>query len=292
MTFAQLKYLIALKECKTYSEAADSVHITFQALYKAIKTLEAELNLKLVESTARGTHLTANGIQIANVAEQFFSDIETIKKENFCTQKFEILIDVCKNYSFHQAIRTVLKKHPNVRFIEKSNAAIIEELENSRYKIAVINQMSINNEYSKTFSDNLEYVPIRKIKMDIYVAKNNKKIDKTKRTLEDYNGETFIVAQELTANALQRYVPNSTIIIETMPEIISNLLYEEGYFAISGISGSGIAHFSEDDRKNMRTVLVDNNIEYSEGFLTKKNSNFSESENEILNILYNWLKKY
>ena len=82
-----LWYLIQVGNYQSVSIAAERLHISQPSLSIAIKKLEDELGLKLLERTYRGVCLTEDGkkvVELANKAFSYFDEIEKIssKKEN------------------------------------------------------------------------------------------------------------------------------------------------------------------------------------------------------------------
>lgn len=75
-----LNYLIALKRYGTFSIAAQKLHVTQPALSIAIKNLESELGLILVDRKYHATKLTEEGEQVVALAEKAFSYFDEIEK--------------------------------------------------------------------------------------------------------------------------------------------------------------------------------------------------------------------
>ena len=61
MTLQQLKYAIAVSDCKSINQAARKFYLTQPALSGAIRELEEEIGMTLFERTNRGVYVTAEG---------------------------------------------------------------------------------------------------------------------------------------------------------------------------------------------------------------------------------------
>lgn len=74
----QLEYLIALKEHKSFSRAAESCHVTQSALSNGIKELEETLRQPVVTRSTRYVSLTAAGAELAHVAEKIMQQLQEV----------------------------------------------------------------------------------------------------------------------------------------------------------------------------------------------------------------------
>ncbi|MDB5099398.1 MAG: LysR family transcriptional regulator [Cyanobacteria bacterium RYN_339] len=75
-----LRYYVALAETKNFHQAAERLHITPQALSKAIAGLEAELKLSLVDRGHRVRGLTAPGEALLEEARQVLQSVENAER--------------------------------------------------------------------------------------------------------------------------------------------------------------------------------------------------------------------
>ena len=74
----QLQFLDALAREKSFSRAAESMHVTQPTLSTAIRELEGLLGVQLVEREARGATLTATGNEVVTRARALLSDAEDL----------------------------------------------------------------------------------------------------------------------------------------------------------------------------------------------------------------------
>lgn len=123
MRLDQLLYLIEISKCRSMSIASDNLHLTPQAVSMAIKNLEEELNVQLVERTNKGTSLTEKGWLLVKLTEGFLWNIETYITEKPLKEKSETEIkgkyQICSTYGganlFFPALKTYfIKNHSNV----------------------------------------------------------------------------------------------------------------------------------------------------------------------------------
>lgn len=75
-----LRYFVALAETKNFHQAAEQLHITPQALSKAIAGLESELKLSLVDRGHRVRGLTAAGESLLDEARHVLEAVENAER--------------------------------------------------------------------------------------------------------------------------------------------------------------------------------------------------------------------
>lgn len=80
MNIKDLKYLVALEECKHFGKAAEKCFVSQPTLSGQIKKLENELNLQLIERNNRRILFTPSGIKLVNQAKSILKEIETFHK--------------------------------------------------------------------------------------------------------------------------------------------------------------------------------------------------------------------
>ena len=61
MRLEQLSYLLDIQKHHSMNIAGNTIHISQQAISIALRKLEDELNVKLINGTAKGTYLTHEG---------------------------------------------------------------------------------------------------------------------------------------------------------------------------------------------------------------------------------------
>lgn len=77
-TVKQLKYLIALDECRHFGKAAEACFISQSAFSVAIKELETTLNVQLVDRTNKSVVMTDAGRAVVRQARLCISDLDAL----------------------------------------------------------------------------------------------------------------------------------------------------------------------------------------------------------------------
>lgn len=79
MTLVQLRHLLALARCKSFSQAAEQCFLTQPALSRSIRALEDELGNQLFDRVGRRLELTAFGGEILTRARALIDEAQDLK---------------------------------------------------------------------------------------------------------------------------------------------------------------------------------------------------------------------
>lgn len=81
MEFRQLEYFCTISELKNFTRTAEVLHVSQPSVTKAIKALEAELGLKLIDRNQKHVSLTEEGRAFLLHARRIMKDMEVAKKD-------------------------------------------------------------------------------------------------------------------------------------------------------------------------------------------------------------------
>jgi len=138
--FAQLKYFLALASTKNYSAAAEQCNVSQPALSMAIRKMEEDLNLILIDRKSNPISLTEKGELIAtqaikvleefSIMEQLASELHHNKLNG--TLKLSI-IPTLAPYIIHRFVQKFAVSYPDIELIieEETTKSIIHKLKNS-----------------------------------------------------------------------------------------------------------------------------------------------------------------
>ena len=80
MTIRLLRTLIVVSETKSFSEAAERIHITHAAISQQMKTLEDHLGVALFDRSSRSPTLTPVARQVIEKARKIVDDYDSLAK--------------------------------------------------------------------------------------------------------------------------------------------------------------------------------------------------------------------
>ena len=99
MKFEQLEQLIAIKECGSISKAAIHLHVAQSTLSASIKSLEMELDTKLITRESKGVSLTTAGLEVYNQGRVICEQVYNMKKSIDKTNDSSKVLLVSNNYT-------------------------------------------------------------------------------------------------------------------------------------------------------------------------------------------------
>ena len=133
MRIEQLEYLCEIAKRRSMNVAAEKLHIAQQTLSTSIKTLEKELDVKLLDRTYQGVFPTPIGQEVIDWAEQVLSSLDYLKlkidakKETMLTGTLEVATDHGINLLIMPKVVSHFHQfHPmiNLRIAEKNRQDI------------------------------------------------------------------------------------------------------------------------------------------------------------------------
>ncbi|MEV8531482.1 LysR family transcriptional regulator [Streptomyces sp. NPDC051211] len=77
-TLAQLRYLVAVADCRSITGAAASVFVAQSALSRAVQAMERDLGVDLLARRGRGVELTPEGARVVRLARTVLNAVEAI----------------------------------------------------------------------------------------------------------------------------------------------------------------------------------------------------------------------
>lgn len=209
MTLQQLRYIVEVSKCSTISKAAQSLFLTQPTLSKAIKDLEEELGICILERGSSKTRFTAEGTELLCYAKQLLEQAQQIENRfiNGANEKKKIAIST-QHYAF--TVKAFIDLLANEKgtdyefyFRECKTHEIIDDVFNKKSEIGIIFLSDSTSRYLTRLlqSKDIEFTPLKNFTAHIYLRKNHplaslKKV--TMQQLEDYT----CIAYEQDNNSL------------------------------------------------------------------------------------------
>ena len=144
MTFQQLKYVDAVAECGSLSEAARQVFVTQPTLTEAIRALEEELRVAIFTRSSRGVTVTREGEEFLASARQILDDAARIQEKytGKAVRRPQFAVS-CQHYAFAtDAFMEVVKANEAVSYDftlrETVTSEIIDDVARHRSEIGIL----------------------------------------------------------------------------------------------------------------------------------------------------------
>lgn len=152
MRLEQLQYLLGIKKYGSMNMAAQQLHVSQQAISHALKALEEEYNLPLLQKVPHKTLLTKEGEIVAQTAEEIFAKIEAMEKclersQQVPPEKYIILADATlKHYVLPKLAMQLYSHYPAciLKVWEDTLCAMAQSIADFEADLGVINNWEHN----------------------------------------------------------------------------------------------------------------------------------------------------
>ena len=181
MRIKQLEYLVKVAESASITQAANELYISQPSLSHAIKELEEEMNIILLNRSQKGVSLTTAGEEFLSFARQILEQINLLnrrfKEDEMPQQIFSV---AGQHYAFVvDAFVRLLKAFEHLDYQaslkELRTYEVIEDVANLKSEIGVIyrshyNHQVINAELKK---HQLTFTSLTKVKPHVFIYKDH-----------------------------------------------------------------------------------------------------------------------
>ncbi len=250
MTLTQLRYVIAVANANSMSEAARCLFIAQPSLSAAIKELETEIGMELFRRTNRGISLTPEGEEFIGYARQVAEQYELMESKyiNQTTIKKKFSVSM-QHYTF--AVNAFIEMVKQFGMDEYEFAVresrtydVIEDVSSFKSEIGILYVNDFNRKVlEKIFKEReLEFREILNCHIYVYISKNHPLAKKKTITLDELqefpclsfdqgNNNSFYFAEEV----LSTYEYKQLIKANDRATILNLMVGLNGYTLCSGI---------------------------------------------------------
>lgn len=170
-TLAQLRYLVAVADCRSITGAAASVFVAQSALSRAVQAMERDLGVELLARRGRGVDLTPEGARVVRLARTVLDAVEAIDdigtphgKDTRATLALVTTPTLALDLA-SELVPAFTERHPgiDVRLQQyDSREALVQELGQGRAELALVD-LPIDKELSTHHIQEREVVLISPI---------------------------------------------------------------------------------------------------------------------------------
>ncbi|MFE9561506.1 LysR family transcriptional regulator [Streptomyces sp. NPDC006487] len=146
-TLAQLRYLVAVADCRSITGAAASVFVAQSALSRAVQAMERDLGVDLLARRGRGVDLTPEGARVVRLARTVLDAVEAIDDigtPHGLGARAALAVVTTPTLALDLAsdlVHTFTERHPglDVRLHQyDSREAVVQELTQGRAELALV----------------------------------------------------------------------------------------------------------------------------------------------------------
>ena len=193
MTLQQLKYVVAVAEAGTITEAADRLYISQPSLTNAIHELEKEMPVQIFNRTNKGISLSKEGESFLGYARQVLEQAAVLEdkykgssggKKQFCvsTQHYSFAVN-----AFVDLIKEYGQEEYDFSLRETQTYEIIEDVGRMRSEIGILFLNSFNETVIRKIlkANDLEFHPLFIAEPHVFISRKHPLAGKTVITNEE-----------------------------------------------------------------------------------------------------------
>lgn len=286
MNIRQLEYLYEIIRCRSFSEAAKKLYVAQPAVSMAVKQLEEELGVELINRTMKPVCLTPEGELVFTHVEKILEQVNDLQNEiddikGLRTGNVHIGIpEMLGNYYFAETLAGFKKKHPAIRMTIESEPSnrIKQKIMTGEIDMGIISLDSL--------PDTFESVALFREEIMLGVAKESRLAGSKSIAPDELAGESFILfgkgnyhLRELFLSLLESHGVKPDVVFE------SNLV---GSIKSLVRNGTGISAFLKKvvtDEKGIKAVSVEPALFTEIGIAWKKGTYISRANRLFIDYL-------
>ena len=194
MNLLHLKYALEIAKTKSISKAAENLYIVQPNLSRAIKELEATLDITIFNRTSRGIVVTEEGEEFLQYAHKIVSQVEELKdiynNKHRPKQRFSACVprSCYISYAFSEFCKSINSDMP-VEFYYKETNSMRSTLNVSKGEcdLAIIRYQDTFDKYfqSMFIEKRFKAITLNEFKYALLISKNNPLSKKEKIYLKD-----------------------------------------------------------------------------------------------------------
>ena len=250
MTLQQLRYVVAVAEKGTISEAAQELYLSQPSMTSAIRELEQELNLTIFNRTNRGVVPTREGEQFLGYARQVLDQVGLLEekytgkkpgKQQFCvsTQHYSFAVD-----AFVDLIRSADSGEYDFHLRETQTYEIIEDVSHLRSEVGILYLNSFNEKIlRRTLRENdLRFERLFTARPHVFVSSSSVLARKSSVTLKELEEHPYLSFEQGEHNSfyfseeiLSTLERKKNIRVRDRATLFNLLIGLDGYTICSGV---------------------------------------------------------
>lgn len=284
MTLQQMKYIIAIVQYGSITEAAKRLFISQPSLSNAVKDIEAETGIEIFQRSVKGITLTSDGTEFLSYARQVVEQAELMEQRYLDKKPSRQLCSVSTQHyafavnAFVNVISALDTDEYEFTLRETRTYEIIEDVKNFHSEIGILYLSEFNEKViTKLLKENhLVFTPLFTANPHVFISSLHPLSDKKSITLsdlEDYpclafeQGEynSFYFSEEILST-----VPHKKIIHVSDRATLFNLLIGlNGYTICTGVLNSNL------NGDNIISVPLETDEKMNVGFIKNEKANLS-----------------
>lgn len=287
MELRQLEYFIAVTNLKSFTKAADKLHVAQPSITIAIKKLEDSLGVTLLERRQKNISLTKEGEVFYKRASEIMNKVDNVEKEmyDFKASKKEVIkVSIPPLIGFHmlpKVFSQYYSKNSNVKLeiVEVGSLQTVKLLEEGEIDLALIIQSHKN--------DCIETTSINGREILLCLPKNHELAKQETVAFDMLKDEKFLLLKE--GNYIRRRILNECKNYDFEPNIIYESTQIESICTLlsNGIGVTFLLDTIATRNKDIACRSMKNPIKVNIDIAWNKNKYLTKAQKEFIEFIKN-----
>lgn len=205
MTFQQIRYIVEIAKHNSISKAASALYVTQPSISKAVRELEANLGITILDRTNKGVLFTKEGTELLFYARMLLEQMESVvyhfnkektidlTKVSISSQHYGFVIEAVANLMDYFAER---KYELTIR--EGKTTDVIEDVYASRSVLGILSLTNLNKNFFERYfvSKSLMFTPLTSLRQHVFLRKEHPLAHLTCITLEQLRDYPYLTYQQ------------------------------------------------------------------------------------------------
>lgn len=301
MTLLQLKYIVKIVECGSMNEASHELYVSQPALSSSVKELERELGIEIFTRSSQGIALTVDGAEFLTYARQVLDQADLLEERYNSTKSRKQLCSVATQHymfaveAFVDMIRSIDSNEYEFSLRETRTKNIINQVTSMRADLGLLYLSDYNKDViGKMLREkHLEFHPLFRAKLHVFISRNNPLAGHKKLTLEDLRPYPFIQYEQgedgsffFTEEAVWPQHPPKKINVTDRATILNFIIGLNGFTICTGIDNGDL------NNEKIVTIPLDCEETMLVGWIKNERTNLSPAAIAYLSQLESVLIKH
>lgn len=205
MTPQQLRYVVEIAKHNSISQAASALFVTQPSISKAVRDLEAELGITILDRTNKGVIFTKEGTELLFYAKKLLEQMESVvhhfnkakvinsTKFSISSQHYGFAIEAVANFMDYFTGR---KYELAIR--EGKTTDVIDDVYANRSILGILSLTDLNKHFFERYftSKLLTFIPLASLKQHVFLRKEHPLAHLESITLEQLRDYPYLTYQQ------------------------------------------------------------------------------------------------
>lgn len=205
MTLQQFRYIVEISKHNSISKAASALYVTQPSISKAVREMENDLGITILDRTNKGVVFTKEGTELLFYAKMLLEQAESIvyhfnkqktmnlTKLSISSQHYGFAIEAVANLMDYFAER---KYELTVR--EGKTTEVIDDVCASRSNLGILSLTNLNKGFFERYfiSNSLVFTPLALLKQHVFLRKEHPLANLKSITLEQLKNYPYLTYQQ------------------------------------------------------------------------------------------------